>query len=510
MNVNLLKMGKAWLLVFLFLIVGVTNAQARIHVFDDLTLDGFLRQTAVMSMGTENTNHSGPVPVNPGDPAGMNIAKPRMNLIRSLFQVELNYQPTDIFRFFMKTRVTHDQTYLWQSDLPSYDTTPWTFDHHGSDMRTGYGEDTFIAEIWETWVNFETDLLWVRLGKQQIAWGDLVSVRVADNANPLDRSWHLIQEPEEFENIRIPEWAARVYFTLPETMSGPFYEIFIDAFINPGDLHPDIHPASGSPYTNAFSTVDGDENFNNDYNDLRGETEWGVRLGYNLGVVQGTFSYMSVHMDYPVWHVDAPDSLPNHKLYPEIDIYAMTLNYAFDNPINTSVQFEASYTPNYMWQSTYIERGLAPGGPPLAEEGAWWKAAIILEKDISILPRKKLMTTRFMWYRHWVDSNDADNVKVSPATLFNGNRLDWAWDLLMVQATQIFGPGGNYNHEATAQVFWCPEGSYKFQLWYNWKPTQSWRFDLGAAWNGGSGDRAFLHSNNSWNDELFMRMTYMF
>ena len=489
MNVDYLKKGKAWLLVFLFFIVGVADASADIYLTDDLTLTGMVRQTCVYSMGTANPALA---------------QKADFNLMRSLFQAELDYRPTDIFRFYIKGRVNYDQTDLIDSDLDSYDAVPWTFETHDSDLRTRR-DDNISAEIWEVWFNIEFDQLWVRLGKQQIAWGDLVSVRVADNANPLDLSWHLKSEPEEFENIRIPEWAARVYYTLPDKFSGPFYEIFIDAFINPGDIHPDIQPATGSPYQNAFSYLAGDENF-----DLRGETEWGIRLGFNLGVFQGTFSYMDVHMDYPVWHVDVPSSLPNHTTYPEIEIYAMTLNYAFPNPINTSVQFEGSYTPDYMWQSTYVERLGLPGGPPQMEEGAWWKAAVILEKDWEIFPRRKLMTTRFMWYRHWVDSSDADNVKLSPAPLSNANRLDWAWDLFMVQATQTFGPGGNFNHEATAQVFWCQEGSYNIKLWYNWKPTENWRLDLGAAWKGGSGDRAFLHSNASWNDELFGRISYYY
>ena len=54
MNVNYLKMGKTWLFVFLFFIVGVTNARATVELADKLTLNGMFRQTAVMSIGTTN------------------------------------------------------------------------------------------------------------------------------------------------------------------------------------------------------------------------------------------------------------------------------------------------------------------------------------------------------------------------------------------------------------------------------------------------------------------------
>ena len=92
------------------------------------------------------------------------------------------------------------------------------------------------------WINW-----WIRLGKQQIAWGDLPEDRICDKINPLDKSWHLTGEPDEYQNIRIPEWTARVYYTFPETVTGIFDEVFIDTFYNPGDIHPDNQPVCGFP-----------------------------------------------------------------------------------------------------------------------------------------------------------------------------------------------------------------------------------------------------------------------
>ena len=457
MKISFFRGEKAWLLVFVFLFVGAVDARADINLTDNLTLSGIARYTSVMSIGSENPDL---MALN-NSAGGGEIDKPRFNLLRSMLQMELNYQPTDIFRFFIKSRITHDQTYLLQgNNLNDYNTTPWTDEHHGTDLKTGYGEDTFMAEIWEVWANMETERFWVRLGKQQIAWGDLPGVRIADKTNSLDKSWHLTNEPEEYENIRIPEWAGRVYFSLPADMSGPFDEVFLDTYYNPGDLHPDIQPASGSPYTNAYSgdpwapatnptpvpgPGTGAPQPDPDFNNMRGEDEYGVRVGFNLSQFQATIMYMSMYNDFPVWTWLDADEQPLTRMatiYPKIDVYAMTLNYAWGYPWNTSATFEASYTPNQPWQTAggamWDPNGpaLPPGAVvpvPAWEEGKYWRTAAYFERNVFWLnslsrffyPEK----IGFMYYRHWIDEEDKINVKLTPAAYGITNKLDWAMDM---------------------------------------------------------------------------------
>jgi len=528
MNVDYFIKGKVWLFILLFLMVGVTNARADVQLTDNLTLNGFLRQTAVMSMGTTNANlETYQATEGSGD-------KPDFNLIRTMLQLELNYQPTDIFRLYMKGRGTHDQTYMWQSDLGRYNTTPWTYDHHGFDLKSGYGDDNYMVEIWEAWANIEMDLLWIRLGKQQIAWGDLPGIRIADKINPLDKSWHLTNEPEEYEQVRIPEWAARVYFTFPETMTGAFEEVFIDGFWNPGDCHPDIQPAPGSPYMNAYSgnpnnMQGGPGGFRNypsgapqpdpDFV-LRGEDTYGIRLGFNFTGFQTTLNYMSVYNNFPFWTFeDAPvqttvgggpprwENLLVGTDYPNIHVLAMTMSYALGYPLNTSMTFEGSYTADQPWQST------APGPPSIAE-GKYYRAAMYLERNVFFMNSMSRFffpgKVGFMYYRHWIDSSDEDKVKLTPAPLGTSNRLDWAMDMIYLSYTLPFGQGASW--EINPKVYYNPEGAYKIQCFLKYSPNYDWRFDLGAMWQGGSSRRAFLPSGEStrWNDEMYFRITYSF
>ncbi|SPD75178.1 hypothetical protein PITCH_A470007 [uncultured Desulfobacterium sp.] len=524
MKINLRIGEKAWLLVFMFLIVGALDARADINLTDDLTLSGMARYTTVMSIGTMNpyldalNNSAG----------GGKVGKPRWNLLRSLLQLELNYKPTDIFRFYMKGRITHDQTYLLQgSDLNDYNTTTWTYEHHAADMKTGYGEDTFMAEIWELWANVETERFWIRLGKQQIAWGDLPGVRIADKFNPLDKSWHLTNEPEEFENIRIPEWAGRFYFSLPADMSGPFDEVYVDIAYNPGDLHPDMQPASGSPYMNSFSgdpyaglADTGAPQPDPDYNDMRGEDKYGVRVGFNVGQLQSSFSYMSLYNDYAIWDtLDAPIEVVSTRtrrgtVYPKIDVYAMTLSYAWDHPWDTAMTLEASYTPNQPWQHWQGDLFRPGVYVPAAQESKYWRTAAYFERNVFWLnslsrfffPEK----IGFMYYRHWIDEEDKTLVKINPAPYSDENRLDWAMDMFLFSYTVPFGEGAAW--EFNPKLYWNPEGGYKIQSFLKYAPNYYWRFDLGAMWQGGSDENFLLPGciNTNWNDEMYFRITYSF
>jgi hypothetical protein len=497
MNVDYFKKGKAWLFILLFLIVGVTDARAELQLTDNLLLSGFIRETAVMAIGTPNP-----------DLDALGIDKPRWNLLRTMLQMELNYQPTDIFRFFIKGRAVHDHTYMWQSDLPKYNTTPWMYERHGSDLQTGYDHDNWQMYIWETWINFDTDLFWIRLGKQQIAWGDLPGVRIADSVNPLDKSWHMTGEPEEYEHIRIPEWMARVYFSVPETWTGPFDEVYIDGFWNPGDIHTDIQPAPGSPYTRAYSYK---ATYPDMYFDYRGDDEYGIRIGFNIANFQASYQYMRVHDDFPWWcpynngktEEDwigwNPTTAPQMTGYFNIRTHAITLNYTFGSPWNFSMSYEGSVTPNQNWQARYgVNPPFLPPSMrfPGVQEGKFYRNALYLERNFFFLNS----LTRFfypskiglMYYRHWIDNDTADLCKLTPASPYppgrqdwnRGNRLDWAWDMIYLSYTLPFGPGASW--QINPKVYWSMEGAYKMQCFLQYSPDAIWRFDVGAMWQGGS------------------------
>ena len=79
----------------------------------------------------------------------------------------------------------------------------------------------------------------LRLGKQQIVWGETDNFRLLDRVNALDLTWHLQQEIEigrGWDQLRIPYWMAKFLFRLDQV--GPISNSFIEGYWNPGDWSP--------------------------------------------------------------------------------------------------------------------------------------------------------------------------------------------------------------------------------------------------------------------------------
>jgi len=74
----------------------------------------------------------------------------------------------------------------------------------------------------------------LRLGRQQVVWGETDNFRALDVINPLDLRWHANWEP--WEDIRIPLWMARAIYDIGKF--GPLEESFIEAVWIPWDFQP--------------------------------------------------------------------------------------------------------------------------------------------------------------------------------------------------------------------------------------------------------------------------------
>lgn len=80
----------------------------------------------------------------------------------------------------------------------------------------------------------------VRIGRQQVVWGEADLFRMLDRANPLDTSWHSVEEipPPSFgwDDLRIPLSMLRVWALLGRV--GPASDARFELYWNPGDWRP--------------------------------------------------------------------------------------------------------------------------------------------------------------------------------------------------------------------------------------------------------------------------------
>jgi hypothetical protein len=111
---------------------------------------------------------------------------------------------------------------------------PWT-----DDVRD---EVKFNNRIREAYIDlyFKQLPLTLRLGKQQIVWGESDGFRMLDRANTLDLSWHFFQELPPpgfgFDELRNPFWMVKGLWDFKQL--GPLSQPFLEFYWNPGDWIP--------------------------------------------------------------------------------------------------------------------------------------------------------------------------------------------------------------------------------------------------------------------------------
>jgi hypothetical protein len=88
------------------------------------------------------------------------------------------------------------------------------------------------ASLREAFVDVVLPPVTLRLGRQQVVWGETDAFRALDVINPLDLSWHWSRE--SWEDIRIPLWMARGIYDIGKFSW--FDESFIEAIWIPTDF----------------------------------------------------------------------------------------------------------------------------------------------------------------------------------------------------------------------------------------------------------------------------------
>ena len=89
-------------------------------------------------------------------------------------------------------------------------------------------------------IDFADIPLSLRLGKQQIVWGETDNFRMLDRANSLDLTWHFQQEipapPFGWDEIRQTFWMLKFLYDIGDVWR--FNQTFLEWYWNPGDWHP--------------------------------------------------------------------------------------------------------------------------------------------------------------------------------------------------------------------------------------------------------------------------------
>jgi hypothetical protein len=157
----------------------------------------------------------------------VNLLDSHMMRVQNIFQLAGEFKVTDLLYLFAKGRYYYDAVY----DIENrYKNT------RGIDMRQP-GDEWLRA----AYIDYVSDKLDIRLGKQEVIWGTADGVKILDKINPLDyRYWTLDDE-------HLPLWMLKVEYS-------PITDGTIQLLAIP-DYEPNFVPPAGSPWAMRTSTI---------------------------------------------------------------------------------------------------------------------------------------------------------------------------------------------------------------------------------------------------------------
>ena len=119
-------------------------------------------------------------------------------------QAEIEFELTDWAELTILGRSLFDPVNHLETDIEDFHTSP--IDR----LEAG---DSFQAELRELYLDVLYDDFDIRLGRQQIVWGESIGLRILDVINPQDFREFILND---FIDARIPLWSLRVGYTLSD------------------------------------------------------------------------------------------------------------------------------------------------------------------------------------------------------------------------------------------------------------------------------------------------------
>ena len=149
----------------------------------------------------------------------------------NIVQLEAEYTFNENFQFFTILRWFYDSVYSLEN---KYKNDPqW---ESKTNKKLKYPEK--LQWLRECYIDYLSDSLDIRAGKQQVVWGTADGVRILDIVNPLDyREWTL----QNYVDSRIPLWMFNAEGKI--LLNGHLQLLLIP------DYEPNYYPPSGAPFT---------------------------------------------------------------------------------------------------------------------------------------------------------------------------------------------------------------------------------------------------------------------
>jgi hypothetical protein len=167
-------------------------------------------------------------------------SSPTFNVFNTRAELDVNYVPNDVVSAYTKLRIYGDFTHSVDNaydgvnvfQVPFYGTRATPLEVNGK---------YWMADLPAAYLDIHKGPWWLRVGNQQIAWGESLFFRVLDLPNGLDLRRHtfLNVASEEYSDQRVPSLALRGSYEFPNGWG-------IDSYVE--RFQPTVYSNPDTPY----------------------------------------------------------------------------------------------------------------------------------------------------------------------------------------------------------------------------------------------------------------------
>lgn len=221
------------------------------------------------------------------------------------------------------------------------------------------------------------DWLSLRIGRQQISWGEVGQYRLLDVVNPINSTWHFASL-ESFEDTRIPLWMAKASIdmeSIGQSLELVWAPLFLDRPEDTVTTSLGFVGAWGVPYSNtptAYVTRKRTYEYPGGRpKDMRAGARWKGELSSNMSFSLAYFYTHQLSPGIPLfWDQNWGDSKINEQAvigFPRQHIAGFSWEYAFESPIAMVARVEAAIEPDRTFPTFSDDRGFAVDPDPAFE-----------------------------------------------------------------------------------------------------------------------------------------------
>jgi hypothetical protein len=352
---------------------GAANA-AETKIYGDVS--------AAFSMNTQNTLK---------DNLGQNknsSSKGQLSMERYTLKLNADTFVNENLSFVSKVRFVHETSnaYLQQLEESNGQSVAGADANHHNNLSRFYGG----GEIRELYADIKpNENVLLRLGKQQVVWGESDFFQAMDMVHGSDFTWRSFLEPSN-EDLRKPSVMANLTVQLPE-LNGKVQALFRPGALNRLDSIGNTYDITGGRWANQplkgvdFLTIT-PYNFKQDGADARDNT-WGLRWSGMASEINYSLSYLKTYNPNPVismkkdigpffgapvaipsgstpFNGTTPKGIAGEVIYPKIDMFGLTAS-GYSPAADAVFSAEAAYIRDYAYNYGQTSLFSAAGGVPV-------------------------------------------------------------------------------------------------------------------------------------------------